>query len=103
RQALAEANLFFDGIKVYALADAAIADGFNVFLGILGIDAIRGGNGSLLAGLGLFGFVRRRGSGLLRGRVSNGGQRRRRRRLSRRILRLGVGGSRYEKCGEECA
>jgi hypothetical protein len=35
---LAEADFAFQGVQVYTLANAAVADGFDVFLGILGLD-----------------------------------------------------------------
>ncbi len=64
---LAETDFVFDGVEINTLTDAAVANGLDVFLGILGGDGVRRSDGSLLTGLGL-GLVRRWGSGLLLGR-----------------------------------
>jgi hypothetical protein len=64
---LAEGDFVFERIEIDALADIAVADGLNIFLGILGMDGILLGNRLILGSLRLRGRRLRR-CGWRRGR-----------------------------------
>ncbi len=83
RESLAEGDFVLQRIQIDAFADAAIANGFHVFLGVFGIDGILLLDRLLLPGLGLLGCRLRFGG--IRGR--------------RRALRKGrTGGQASQKC-----
>jgi len=103
-QRFAEADFALDGLKIYALADVAIADRFDVILTVLGVDGVGRSDGSVLARLAFFvlrfGLSWRLGGRVLRRRL--GGRRRDGRSgLSRRGLSLSGGGSGGEQSGEK--